>query len=69
VTQTYRNPGAIEWMRKGLCPECGNRPEDHSTAAEFWLRDPGKCDLLPRGVTDRINHQRALDYVEAQSPS
>lgn len=59
--QTYSSPVAIGRMRDGKCPECGKAPEDHSAVAEFWLRDPNKCDLLPIGVTDRIAKQRELD--------
>lgn len=61
MTQTYRDDRGLAWMRHGLCPECGERPEGHSGAQEFWLRDPLRCDLLPRGVMDRIAKQNELD--------
>lgn len=60
MTQTYRNPAALAWMREGKCPECGELADDHSGVPQFWLRGGG-CDLLPRGVADRINHQAHLD--------
>src|SRR5687768_5700156 len=50
MTQTYSNQLAIQWMREGFCPACGNAAENHSNVAEFWLRDPLKCRLLPQGV-------------------
>jgi hypothetical protein len=61
MTQTYMHPAAVERMRDDKCPECGAPPEDHSAAAEFWLRGPLGCDLLPHGVTDRIAAQRQID--------
>jgi hypothetical protein len=67
MTQTYLHLAAVERMRDGKCPECGAAPEDHSAVAEFWLRDPLRCDLLPHGVTDRIAAQRVIDgTVEAK---
>jgi hypothetical protein len=60
MTQTYAYARAIDYMRDGRCPECGNDPEDHSAGA-FWLPRSINCDLTPVGVTDRIAKQRSLD--------
>lgn len=51
--QRYTSTIARDHMSRGRCPECGNMPEAHSSAPQFWLR-PGGCDLLPQGVADRI---------------
>lgn len=58
MTQEYKHPLARERMANGLCPECGGTPDGHAPFREFWLRPPG-CDLLPAGVTERVEHYQA----------
>lgn len=57
MAQRYTHPVALSRMAIGMCPECGELPDEHSQVREFWLRSG--CDLLPDGVTERINQYRA----------
>lgn len=57
MTQRYTAAVAHERMASGTCPECGLPPEQHSGEVRFWLRPQG-CDLLPRGVAERIEQYR-----------
>ena len=57
MTQSYTHPVARERMASGLCPECGLLPETHVNDTRFWI--PRRCDLLPAGVVDRIEHYKA----------
>ncbi len=49
-----RYSGAFEQtrMRLGVCPECGEPGEVHSSDNRFWV--PRRCALTPKGVFDRI---------------
>jgi hypothetical protein len=58
MAQKYREPIAHERMAAGTCPECGKPAEQHSSSPNFWERGFGQCDLLPRGVTERIEQYR-----------
>lgn len=59
MAQRYPGQTAHARMEQGFCPECGQQPESHSTSPLFWTRFPGDCDLLPAGVTERIEQYRA----------
>lgn len=52
--QRYTDPRAHERMAKGLCPECGRLPLDHSDDNRFWMPQNQACNLLHVGVIDRI---------------
>lgn len=54
MTQRYTYGPALENMDHGLCPECGEKPDEHSSSPYFWERNFNACDLLPQGVRDRI---------------
>lgn len=48
----YTAPIAHERMAAGTCAECGMPASAHLNDNRFWIaRD---CDLMPRGVTERI---------------
>jgi hypothetical protein len=57
MAQRYRPGIAHERMADNRCPECGAFAEDHLDDSRFWM--PRNCDLLPRGVTDRIEQYLA----------
>ena len=57
MAQRYTSTLAQERMRLGLCPECGEAPSSHLDDPRFWL--PRRCDLMPPGVTVRIDQYRA----------
>lgn len=59
--QRYTSPAALERMAAGNCPECGQSAEAHSGDPRFWI--PRDCDLLPHGVTERIEQYR-VDQAE-----
>jgi hypothetical protein len=59
MAQTYTAPVARERMAAGLCPECGQAVDTHVADNRFWI--PRRCDLLPAGVTDRIDHYQAQE--------
>ena len=52
MAQRYADPLARERMAAGNCPECGEPPGAHLNDPRFWI--PRRCDLLPHGVTERI---------------
>lgn len=54
MAQRYHNPRAHERMAQGLCPECGEKAEQHDSSPNFWERPLSGCLLLPQGVRDRI---------------
>lgn len=59
MAQTYSSTIAHERMEAGNCPECGHSPESHSGDPRFWVpRGSTGCDLLPQGVTERIEAYR-----------
>lgn len=60
-SQRYSDPVARERMARGMCPECGNKPEAHP-AAPITMFNAGVCGfggLLRAGVEDRIEQYRA----------
>lgn len=57
MAQRYTHPTALERMDSGLCPECGEAEEQHLNDPRFWM--PRRCDLLPRGVRERIEQRRS----------
>jgi hypothetical protein len=59
--QVYKDKVAIERMREGTCPECGAKAESHSGDSRFWIPRPLDCNLLPRGVRERVAKQKELD--------
>jgi hypothetical protein len=61
--QRYTAPLAHERMDAGLCPECGGTASNHLDDNRFWL--PRTCDLLPRGVEERVLQYRADKEAEA----
>jgi hypothetical protein len=66
MAQRYTDPRARKRMDDGTCPECGETADEHSGRVEFWLRGPG-CDLLPRGVTERIEQYRQDAATQAEN--
>lgn len=59
ITEQRYQPG-LPWQRmaSGDCPECGRPPAAHSGDPRFWVRPGQPCDLLPRGVSSRIDQYR-----------
>lgn len=62
--QRYSTGIARDRMADDNCPECGQPADMHSPEPRFWVRGSG-CDLLPHGVTERIQQYR--DDIAAQS--
>jgi hypothetical protein len=62
--QVYKDPVAIERMRENKCPECGHSAEEHSNDVRFWVPRLLDCNLLPRGVRERVAKQKELDDEE-----
>lgn len=54
TAQRYRPGVAHERMEKGHCPECGKSPDQHYDRGNFWDPWMASCDLLRRGVEERI---------------
>jgi hypothetical protein len=61
MAQRYTSPVAHARMADDRCPECGNAPESHmdDTSISFLIGLAGGCNLLPRGVAERIEQYRA----------
>lgn len=61
TAQRYRDPIALDRMRSGTCPECGDAPAAHGNDNRFWAPINQRCDLMERGVVERIDYQREID--------
>ena len=66
MAQTYPVGIAHERMEKNTCPECGQAPDSHIDDGRFWI--PRRCDLIPRGVWDRIEQYRTDKAATVDEP-
>lgn len=76
MTQTYTNPTSRQRMERGLCPECGQAPEDHydRDTPALYVAIIAPCGLYVDGVRDRIEahlkdqaHHHAADELSVRS--
>lgn len=64
MAQRYHDDTSHRRMAAENCPECGEPASEHVNDNRFWI--PRRCDLLPHGVTERIEQHQADRAAEGE---